>query len=161
MYINSSSIIFTLFQLQKCIQIINSIALNNNYIKTQNDYLDSLKEKILEMGDNKNEQLNQIDEIKKQNDLLMKVENIKLEEVKDLDESLISKKISNYLNKNKRKDEINKFKEEKDNKKEEEKNDIKEEKNVEKEENKDDKEEIKDEQKNKDEVEKEINNDNN
>ena len=147
-------IIFTLFQLQKCIQIINSIALNNNYIKIQNDYIDSLKEKILEMGDNKNEQLNQIDEIKKQNDLLMKVENIKLEEVKDLDESLISNKISNYLNKNKRKDEINKFKEEKDNKKEEEKN-------VEKEENKDDKEEKNDEQKNKDEVEKEINNDNN
>ena len=55
---------------------INDIALNNHILIIENEYIDSLKCNMIEMGYNEEEQMNKLNEIKKNNKILQ--ETIKL-----------------------------------------------------------------------------------
>ena len=54
---------------------IDSLAMNTNNIKTEDEYIDSLKSKMDEIGFNDEEQIKAMDTMKKQNKIYTEIKN--------------------------------------------------------------------------------------
>lgn len=95
----SKEILLILVKLQKTSIILESKALNNRHIKNQNDYIDSLKEQLNDIGDDKDEKekIKKLNEIKKINNAFLNSQKINLEELKDMDNEQLTERIQNYV----------------------------------------------------------------
>lgn len=93
----SKEILLILVKLQKTSIILESKALNNRHIKNQNDYIDSLKEQLDDIGDDKDEKIEKLNEIKKINNAFLNSQKINLEELKDMDNEQLTERIQNYV----------------------------------------------------------------
>ena len=80
-------IFFTLTRLHSCYQKINDIAMNNNYLKTEDEYIDSLKDNIAEIGIDDKEQIEKLNQIKENNRIFRESIKLSEKELINLDES--------------------------------------------------------------------------
>jgi hypothetical protein len=83
----SNNITFIIMQLKTISDKIDILAMNNNNIKTEDEYIDSLKTKMDEIGFNDEEQKKELDKMKKQNKIfseIKKKQNLNNEELADL-----------------------------------------------------------------------------
>ena len=83
----SNNITFIIMQLKTISDKIDILAMNNNNIKTEDEYIDSLKNKMDEIGFNDEEQKRELDKMKKQNKIfseIKKKKNLNDQELADL-----------------------------------------------------------------------------
>mgnify|MGYP002624665155 CR=1 FL=1 len=89
----NKKIFFIITRLHSCYQKINDIAMNNNHLKTEDEYIDSLKDNMIEIGIDDKEQIEKLKQIKENNRIFR--ESIKLNEkdLINLDESALKDKL--------------------------------------------------------------------
>lgn len=83
----SNNITFIIMQLKTISDKIDLLAMNNNNIKTEDEYIDSLKSKMDEIGFNDEEQKRELDKMKKQNKIYTEIKknrNLNDQELADL-----------------------------------------------------------------------------
>ena len=71
----SNQITFIIIQLKSISDKIDTLAMNPNNIKTEDEYIDSLKNKMDEIGFNDEEQIKAMDTMKKQNKIYSEIKN--------------------------------------------------------------------------------------
>ena len=86
-----------MIKLQSISQKLELIAMNKNHIKTEDEYIDNLKEQIKETGLNEVEQQKKLDELKNENKMIRKALNLSNEDISKLDENQLREKIKNSL----------------------------------------------------------------
>ena len=86
-------ILFIIIKLQTLSEKINVIAMNNNHTKTEDEYIDSLKDNMDGIGYKDDEQINKLNEIKKNNKILRESMKLDKEELMKLDDSQLAKKL--------------------------------------------------------------------
>ena len=84
-----------IFKLQTISQKLELIAMNKNHIKTEDEYIDNLKEQFNEIGINEEEQKKKLDEIKKKNEIVMEALKLSKEDISKLDENQLREKLKN------------------------------------------------------------------
>ena len=88
-----SQISFTIIKLQNVTEKYNAIAMNSNHMKTEDEYIDFLKEKMENMGIKDEEQEESLKNIKRINSTLMEVNKINREELLNLSDSQLAEKL--------------------------------------------------------------------
>ena len=86
-------ILFIIIKLQTLSEKINVIAMNNNHTKTEDEYIDSLKDNMNGIGYKDDEQINKLNEIKKNNKILRESMKLDKEELMKLDDSQLADKL--------------------------------------------------------------------
>lgn len=76
--------------------------MNNNHSKTEDEYIDSLKDKMDEVGLKDEDQKKALKEMKEKNRIFREVNNLNKEELLHLDDSAIASKLSIIIPKNKK-----------------------------------------------------------
>ena len=89
----NNQILFIIIKLQGFSEKINDIAMNNNHIKTEDEYIDSLKDKMDEIGYKDKEQIEKLQQIKKNNKIFQESVKLKREELLKLDDSQLAEKL--------------------------------------------------------------------
>ena len=84
-----------MLELQKINEKIQKFALNKNHIKTENDYIKNLMDQQNHM--NKDDYAKKLEEIQKLNELFIKMQNIKIEELENYSDDELNKKIEYFL----------------------------------------------------------------
>ncbi len=84
-----------MFDLSVINEKIKESALNRNYFKSQNAYIDHLIQS--KKSFNVNDHIEEIEEIKKFNELFIKSENIDVENLKNLSTAQLIEKINNFV----------------------------------------------------------------
>ncbi len=74
----NNNITFIIIQLKNMSDKIDSLAMNTNNIKTEDKFIDSLKNKMNEIGFNDEEQIKAMDTMKKQNKIYTEIKNKKI-----------------------------------------------------------------------------------
>ena len=97
-----NQITFIIIKLQRISEKINDIALNNNHSKTEDEYIDSLKDKMEEVGLNDVDQKNALNEMKEKNRIFREINGLNKEELLKLDDSQIAKRLSIIIPQNKK-----------------------------------------------------------
>ncbi len=97
MKIITHEITIIILKLQSISQKLELIAMNKNHIKTEDEYIDNLKEQIKETGLNEEEQKKKLDELKKTNKMTKEALNLSKEDFSKLDENQLREKIKNFL----------------------------------------------------------------
>ncbi len=85
--------------LQRISQKLELIAMNKSHIKTEDEYIDNLKEQIKETGINEKEQQKKLDELKKENKETMEYLKLSKEDFSNLDENQFQDKLKSIHNK--------------------------------------------------------------
>ena len=88
-------LLLKVLELQKINEKIQKFALNKNHIKTENDYIQNLMDQQNHM--NKNDYVKKLEEIQKLNELFIKMQNIKIEELENCSDDELNKKIEYFL----------------------------------------------------------------
>ena len=83
-----------LISLQRTSQKLELIAMNKNHIKTENEYIDNLKQQLKEIGLKEEEQKKHFDEIKKKNNKIKKVLNLSNEDFSKLKENELKEQLN-------------------------------------------------------------------
>ena len=91
----TKEILLIMCTLQKISQTLNSKALNRNHIKNENDYIDSLKDQLDDIGDNKNEKIKKLERIKRINTAFIESKKLKIDELKSMEPDQLSQSIKN------------------------------------------------------------------
>ena len=86
-------IFFIITRLHSCYQKINDIAMNNNHIKTEDEYIDSLKDNMNEIGIDDKEQIEKLKQIKENNRIFRESIKLSENELINLDESKLKSKL--------------------------------------------------------------------
>ena len=86
-------ILFIIIKLQTLSEKINVIAMNNNHTKTEDEYIDSLKDNMNGIGYKDDEQIKKLNEIKKNNQILRESMKLDKEELMKLDDSQLADKL--------------------------------------------------------------------
>ena len=86
-------IFFIITRLHSCYQKINDIAMNNNHIKTEDEYIDSLKDNMNEIGIDDKEQIEKLKQIKENNRIFRESIKLSENELINLDESELKSKL--------------------------------------------------------------------
>ncbi len=86
-------IFFTLTRLHSCYQKINDIAMNNNHLKTEDEYIDSLKDNMIEIGIEDKEQIEKLKQIKENNRIFRESIKLSENELINIDESELKDKL--------------------------------------------------------------------
>lgn len=86
----NNKIIIIIVRLQESSQRLDDLAMNNNYIKKDNEYIDSLIDKYTEVYGNDNEKIKELEEMKKYNERFQKTVKIDKEELFKLNDSQIA-----------------------------------------------------------------------
>lgn len=86
----NNKIIIIIVRLQESSQRLDDLALNNNYIKKDNEYIDSLIDKYTEIYGNDNEKIKELEKMKKYNERFQKTVKIDKEELFKLNDSQIA-----------------------------------------------------------------------
>ena len=93
----TNEIAIIIIKLQNISQKLDLIAMNKNHIKTEDEYIDNLKEQIKETGLNEVEQQKKLDELKNENKMIRKALNLSNEDISKLDENQLREKLKNSL----------------------------------------------------------------
>ena len=88
-------LLLKVLELQKINEKIQKFALNKNHIKTENDYIKNLMDQQNHM--NKNDYVKELEKIQKLNELFIKMQNIKIEELENCSDDELNKKIEYFL----------------------------------------------------------------
>ena len=89
----SHHIIFILIKMQNIEEKINALAMNSRHNKTEDEYIDFLKDKMNTIGIKDEEQVKNLDYIKNMNNTLMKVNQLNREELLNLSDSQLAEKL--------------------------------------------------------------------
>ena len=91
----NNDILVIIVRLQSTSQRISDLAMNNNYIQKDNEYIDSLIDKYTEVYGSDNEKVKELEEMKKYNERFMKTVKLKKEELFNLNDSQLSDMLKN------------------------------------------------------------------
>ena len=91
----NNDILVIIVRLQSISQRLNDLAMNNNYIQKDNEYIDSLIDKYTEVYGNDNEKVKELEEMKKYNERFIKTVKLKKEELFNLNDSQLSDMLKN------------------------------------------------------------------
>ena len=98
----NKQILFIIIRLQSISQKINDIALNNNHIKNEDEYMDDLMEKMNKMNIKEKDKIEKIKKIKKTNQIFMEAVKMDRNELLKLDESQLAEKLKVIIPTNKK-----------------------------------------------------------
>ena len=96
-YINKK-IFFIITRLHSCYQKINDIAMNNNHLKTEDEYIDTLKDNMMEIGIEDKDQIEKLKQIKENNRIFRESIKLSEKELINLDESELKDKLGIIFN---------------------------------------------------------------
>lgn len=88
-------------KLQIYYQKINDIAMNNNFMKTEDEYIDTLSAQMNEIGYKDKEQINKLKQIKENNRIFRESIKLKQEDLINLSDSQLAEKLSIIIPKRK------------------------------------------------------------
>ena len=97
----SNQITYIIIRLQNISQKIEDFAMNNNHLKTQDKYIDSLKDKMDQIGMNDEQQKNNLKKMKENIKIFREVNELKEDEVMSLNDSDLAKKLGVIIPKQK------------------------------------------------------------
>ena len=89
----NSKICYMIIKLQQQVAKIEDIAMNNRHIKNEDEFIDSLKDKMEEIGLNDEEQKKVIQNMKENMKIFKEKNNIKEEEVINLNDDHLAEKL--------------------------------------------------------------------
>lgn len=89
----SNQITYIIIRLQNISQKIEDIAMNNNHLKTQDEYIDSLKDKMDQIGMNDEQQKNNLKKMKEDIKIFREINELKEDEVMKLNDSQLAEKL--------------------------------------------------------------------
>ena len=89
----SNQITFIIIKLKGISQKINDIAMNNNSLKTEDEYIDSLRDKMEEVGIKDEEQMKALKKMKENNRIFREVNKLNEKEIMKLDDSQLAQKL--------------------------------------------------------------------
>lgn len=98
----SSQIAFIIIKLKGISQKINDIAMNNNHLKTEDEYIDSLKDKMEEIGLKDEEQKKALKKMKEDNRIFREVNQLNEKDIMNLDDSQLAAKLGVIIPKTKK-----------------------------------------------------------
>ena len=90
----NKQIFYVIVKLQNFYQKINDIVMNNNFMKTEDEYIDSLSEQMEEIGYKDKEQINKLKQVKENNRIFKESLKLKQEELINLSDSQLAEKLS-------------------------------------------------------------------
>ena len=93
------SILLVIYKLQDCYQKINDIAMNNNFIKTEDEYIDSLKSNIEQIGYEDTEQIKILNKIKEENKIFQEAKKLKKDDLANLNDSQLIEQLNTIFEK--------------------------------------------------------------
>ena len=88
-----------IYKLQSYYQKINDIAMNNNFMKTEDEYIDSLKSNIEQIGYEDKEQIKILNKIKEDNKIFQEAIKLKKDDLVNLNESQLIEKLNGVFEK--------------------------------------------------------------
>ena len=89
----SNQISYIIIKLKNITQKLEDIAMNSKHLKTQDEYIDSLKDKMEQIGLNDEEQKNYLKKMKDNIRILKEVKQFKEDEIMNLDDSQLAEKL--------------------------------------------------------------------
>ena len=89
----SSQITFIIIRLKQISEKINDIAMNNNHLKTEDEYIDSLRDKMEEIGLKDEEQEKALRKMKDNNRIFREVNQLNEKDLLKLDDSQLAQKL--------------------------------------------------------------------
>ena len=92
----TNEITINMVKLQNISQKLELIAMNKNHIKTEDEYIDNLKEQIKETGKNEEKKKKKLEELKKENKKTMEALKLSKEDILNLDEKKKREKIEKF-----------------------------------------------------------------
>ena len=95
----NKSIIVVIYKLQSYYQKINDIAMNNNFIKTEDEYIDSLKSNIEQIGYDDSEQIKILNKIKEDNKIFQEAIKLKKDDLINLNDSQLIEQLNTVFEK--------------------------------------------------------------
>lgn len=95
----SNQITYIIIRLQNISQKIEDIAMNNNHLKTQDEYIDSLKDKMDQIGMNDEQQKNNLKKMKEDIKIFREINELKEDEVMKLNDSQLAEKLGVIITK--------------------------------------------------------------
>ena len=95
----NKTIIVVIYKLQSYYQKINDIAMNNNFMKTEDEYIDSLKSNIEQIGYKDIEQIKILNKIKEDNKIFQKAIKLKKDDLVNLNESQLIEQLNGIFEK--------------------------------------------------------------
>lgn len=97
----NKQILFIIIKLQRISEKINDIAMNNNHLKTEEEYIDDLMDKMDKMNLREKDKIEKIKEIKKSNEIFKKAIKMDRNELLKLDDSQLAEKLKVIIPTNK------------------------------------------------------------
>ena len=97
----NKQILFIIIKLQRISEKINDIAMNNNHLKTEEEYIDDLMDKMDKMNIREKDKIEKIKEIKKSNEIFKKAIKMDRNELLKLDDSQLAEKLKVIIPTNK------------------------------------------------------------
>ena len=98
----SSQITFIIIKLKGISDKINDIAMNNNHLKTEDEYIDSLKDKMEEIGLKDEEQEKALKKMKENNRIFREVNSLNEKDLISIDDSELAKRLGVIIPKSKK-----------------------------------------------------------
>ena len=90
-------ILFIIIKLQKISEKINDIAMNNNHLKTEDEYIEDLINKMDKLNLNEKEKIEKIKKIKENNKIFKKSLKLNTQELMKLDSEQLAEKLKNLI----------------------------------------------------------------
>ena len=85
--------------MQSYYQKINDIAMNNNFMKTEDEYIDSLKSNIEQIGYEDSEQIKILNKIKEDNKIFQEAIKLKKDDLINLNDSQLIEQLNSVFEK--------------------------------------------------------------
>ena len=95
-YINQE-ILFIIYNLQKISEKINDIAMNNNHLKTEDEYIEDLINKMDKLNLNEKEKIEKIKKIKENNKIFKKAVKLNRNELSNLSDKELAEKLKTLM----------------------------------------------------------------
>lgn len=95
----NKNIIVVIYKLQSYYQKINDIAMNNNFMKTEDEYIDSLKSNIEQIGYEDSEQIKILNKIKEDNKIFQEAIKLKKDDLINLNDSQLIEQLNSVFEK--------------------------------------------------------------
>lgn len=90
-------ILFTILKLQRLTEKINDIAMNNNHLKNEDDYIDDLMEKMEKMNMKDKDQIERIKKIKETNRIIKETLNLDKKSLESMSDSQLSETLKKLI----------------------------------------------------------------
>ena len=91
-------ILFIIYNLQKISEKINDLAMNNSHLKTEDEYIDDMINKMDKLNLNEKEKMDKIKQIKKNNETFKSVVKLDRNELLKLDNKQLTQELKKMLN---------------------------------------------------------------